>query len=184
VIAAGRDSSSRRGCALTSMLRMAPPSPRIDPRNAARFKLTEHLRIVHALRGCTPTAVVHRACPGLTPGDLKSGLQTSVQTSAGVGSRSAAGHDRQAYAIQNTFTTERTRSVVAVTSPPRLWRGGDTTFSRGHAYGLEVFVHRRLNRRLGGFLTYTLSRTTRTLPYAKISERLRPDARGQRRACL
>jgi hypothetical protein len=38
-----------------------------------------------------------------------------------------------------------------------------TARARGQAYGFELFVHRRLNKRLGGFLTYTLSRSTRTL---------------------
>lgn len=33
--------------------------------------------------------------------------------------------------------------------------------SRGEAYGLEVFLKRRLTSRIGGFLSYTLSRSTR-----------------------
>lgn len=33
--------------------------------------------------------------------------------------------------------------------------------TRGAAYGLEVFLKRRLTRRVGGFLSYTLSRSTR-----------------------
>lgn len=34
--------------------------------------------------------------------------------------------------------------------------------TRGQAYGLEVFLKRRLTRRIGGFLSYTLSRSTRS----------------------
>jgi hypothetical protein len=33
----------------------------------------------------------------------------------------------------------------------------------GSSLGFEVFVHRRLTKRLGGFLSYTLSRSTRTI---------------------
>jgi hypothetical protein len=33
----------------------------------------------------------------------------------------------------------------------------------GHAYGLELFVKRKLTSRIGGFLSYTLSRSTRSL---------------------
>ena len=33
----------------------------------------------------------------------------------------------------------------------------------GHAVGFEVFIKRNLTKRLGGFLTYTLSRSTRML---------------------
>ncbi len=34
--------------------------------------------------------------------------------------------------------------------------------TRGSAYGLELFLKRKLTRRLGGFLSYTLSRSTRS----------------------
>jgi TonB dependent receptor len=34
--------------------------------------------------------------------------------------------------------------------------------SRGHAIGLELTARRRLTRKLGGYFTYTLSRSTRT----------------------
>ncbi len=37
------------------------------------------------------------------------------------------------------------------------------TRTNGHAYGLELFVKRKLTSRLGGFLSYTLSRSTRTV---------------------
>jgi hypothetical protein len=43
-------------------------------------------------------------------------------------------------------------------------RDADSTAPRslGSAYGLEVYVRRRLTRRLGGFVSYTLSRSTRS----------------------
>jgi hypothetical protein len=37
------------------------------------------------------------------------------------------------------------------------------TRSRGSAYGLELFIKRKLTKRLGGILSYTLSRSTRTV---------------------
>jgi hypothetical protein len=36
------------------------------------------------------------------------------------------------------------------------------TRANGTAYGLELFLKRKLTRRFGGFLSYTLSRSTRT----------------------
>ena len=37
-----------------------------------------------------------------------------------------------------------------------------STRANGRAYGLELFIKRKLTSRLGGFLSYTLSRSTRT----------------------
>jgi hypothetical protein len=37
------------------------------------------------------------------------------------------------------------------------------TRSRGSAYGFELFIKRKLTKRLGGILSYTLSRSTRTV---------------------
>lgn len=142
--------------------------PAVDPRIAAKFKVTDRVRITHAY------GVVHQApsfvvpVPGLTPADLKGGLQSAVQTSAGVEVDLPEATTATLTLFQNVFYDMND----ALGSRSNLTAGGGfgTALSqraRGQAYGLEVFVRRRLNRRLGGFLTYTLSRTTRTLEYAK-----------------
>jgi outer membrane receptor for ferrienterochelin and colicin len=139
----------------------------LDPRIAAKFKITDHVRVTHAygVAHQPPSFIV--PVPGLTPGDLKSGLQTSVQTSAGVEVDLPQATTATLTLFQNAFYDMND----ALGSRSNVTTGGFgnalTQRSRGQAYGLELFVHRRLNRRLGGFLTYTLSRTTRTLPYAK-----------------
>jgi hypothetical protein len=43
------------------------------------------------------------------------------------------------------------------------------TRTRGQAYGMELMFHRDLTRRLGGFLSYTLSRSERYTPYGRIA---------------
>jgi TonB family protein len=141
--------------------------PALDPRIAAKLRISDHLRLTHAY------GVVHQPpsfvvpVPGLTPGNLKGGLQSAVQTSAGAEIDLPEATTATVTLFQNAFYDMND----ALGSRSNVTTGGFGTAitqrARGHAYGLEVFIHRRLNRRLGGFLTYTLSRTTRTLDYSK-----------------
>ena len=48
----------------------------------------------------------------------------------------------------------------------------------GSTYGLELLVERALTRRLGGWLSYTLSRAERVLDNARVSVALRPHPRA------
>jgi len=43
----------------------------------------------------------------------------------------------------------------------------------GRTYGLEVFLRRSLSERLGGFLSYTLSRSTRSVGHIAYSDVIR-----------
>jgi hypothetical protein len=141
--------------------------PAVDPRLAGKFKISKHFRIVHAygLAHQPPSFVV--PVPGLTPGDLKSGLQSAFQTSAGVEFDLPEATTATATLFHNAFYS----MTDALGNRSNTNSGGFgnslTQRARGEAYGFELFLHRRLNKRLGGFLTYTLSRTTRTLPYSK-----------------
>lgn len=141
--------------------------PALDPRIAAKFKVTDHVRITHAygVAHQPPSFVV--PVPGLTPGNLQGGLQSAVQTSAGVEFDLPQMTTATVTLFQNAFYSMN--DALGNRSNVTTGGFGDalTQRARGQAYGLEVFVHRRLNQRLGGFLTYTLSRTTRTLAYAK-----------------
>ena len=138
--------------------------PALDPRIAAKFKITDHFRIIHAygLAHQPPSFVV--PVPGLTPGDLKGGLQSTFQTSAGVEVDLPEATTATATLFHNAFyhMTDALGDRSNTTTSTGI---GNSLSQRanGSAYGFEFFLHRRLNKRLGGFLTYTLSRSTRTL---------------------
>jgi len=131
----------------------------LDPRISARFKITDTLRIVHAygLAHQPPAFVV--PVPGLTPGKLRGGLQSSWQTSAGVELDLPAKIGLTATLFHNAFF--RMSDVLGVRSAnddERLDPRAD-----GASYGLELYLHKNLSQRLGGYLSYTLSRTTRRI---------------------
>ena len=137
--------------------------PAADPRIAAKYRITDHFRIIHAygVAHQPPSFVV--PIPGLTPGDLQGGLQSSVQTSAGIEVDLPESTTGTATVFHNAFYNMND----ALGDRSNTTTGGVgnalTRRARGEAYGLEIFLHRRLNKRLGGFLTYTLSRSMRTV---------------------
>jgi hypothetical protein len=135
--------------------------PAVDPRLSARFKITDRFRIVHAygLAHQPPSFIV--PIPGLTPGNLRGGLQTSLQTSAGVEWDLAEATTATASLFYNAFF-----AMTDALGARAAGGGFDNSLdqrSRGTAVGFELFLHRRLSQRLGGFLTYTLSRSMRTV---------------------
>ncbi|MEP7120862.1 MAG: TonB family protein [Byssovorax sp.] len=129
-----------------------------DPRVALRVDLTDKIRLVHAvgLAHQPPSFIV--PLPGLALGSLRRGLQTSMQSSAGIEldlpdatTASVSLFDNVFLKMSDVFDLPAGNS--AAISEPR---------SLGSAYGLEVYVRRRMTRRLGGFVSYTLSRSTRS----------------------
>jgi len=139
--------------------------PAVDPRIAAKFKVTNHFRIIHAygLAHQPPSFVV--PIPGLTPGELKGGLQSTFQTSAGVEVDLPEATTATATLFHNAFyhMTDALGDRSNTTTSTGGFSNALSQRANGDAYGFEFFLHRRLNKRLGGFLTYTLSRSTRTL---------------------
>jgi hypothetical protein len=132
----------------------------IDPRIASRLELTDRIRVLHTfgLAHQPPSFII--PVPGLAIGSLQGGLQTSLQSSAGV-------------EIDLPDRTTATFSVfdnvfLDMSDAIGTTQGEDDTpltlrRSLGSAVGAEVYVRRKLTRRLGGFLSYTLSRSTRSL---------------------
>jgi len=134
-------------------------TPAVDPRISARFAVTNHVRIIHAygIAHQPPGFIV--PVPGLVPGGLQGGLQTSLQASAGVEADLPEAITATATAFDNVFLN---MSDVLGTSTGDLAQNIDRR-ALGSAVGLEFFIRRNLSKRLGGFLTYTLSRSTRSL---------------------
>ncbi len=130
----------------------------VDPRISARFKVSERVKLIHAygIAHQAPSFIV--PVPGLSPANLKNGLQSAWQASAGVELTLPEEITGTVSVFHNAFW-DMTDGIGA--SPGSVDQVAADNRSRGRAIGLEVFLRRRLTKRLGGFLSYTLSRSTR-----------------------
>ncbi|HYP91565.1 MAG TPA: TonB-dependent receptor, partial [Polyangiaceae bacterium] len=137
----------------------------VDPRMTAEYQLSKKLKIVHGL------ALVHQApsfvgpVPGLKP-SLAGGLQKAVQNSAGLTYELPAGFSSSLALFQSAFFN-MTDLISLLQLQNTLNRNNDDNDdisnlrSTGHAYGFELMVRRSLSRKLGGFVSYTLSHSRR-----------------------
>jgi TonB family protein len=140
----------------------------VDPRITAEYTLSKKLKVVHGL------ALVHQApsfigpVPGFKP-SLAGGLQKALQHSAGVNYELPAGFSGSLALFQSAFFN-MTDLISLLQLEQTASRndgndGNDNQFNNfrtdGHAYGLELMVRRSLSRKLGGFVSYTLSRSRR-----------------------
>lgn len=137
-------------------------TPRVapEPRISARFELNDRFALLHDF------GIAHQApsfaipVPGFS-GSAGQGLQRGVQTSAGAEWRPTDGFRAELTLFQT--------ALFAGSDPIGLFQLDNADVSvdavtarvTGHTYGAELFLQRDLTRRLGGFLSYTLSRSTR-----------------------
>lgn len=132
----------------------------VEPRVSLELDVSRDLTLKNSvgLAAQPPSFVVPVA--GFEIGGLPGGLQRSLQTSAGLSYRLPDAMKLSLTLFQNAFF-----NMTDVLSLVREDGAEDElridTRSRGHAYGLELMFHRDLTRRLGGFLSYTLSRSQR-----------------------
>jgi TonB family protein len=133
-----------------------------EPRLSARFQIDKRLALLQAL------GIAHQApsfaipVPGLQ-GAAKQGLQRAIQSSAGA-----------EIDLGNQFVGTVTlfqNVLFGGTDPLGLYQleradtriDPDTDRVMARTYGLELFLRRSLTERLGGFFSYTLSRSTRSV---------------------
>ena len=132
----------------------------IDPRISARYTLSKKLTVTHGL------ALVHQApsfvvpVPGFKP-SLQGGLQSAVQYSAGLSYVLPAGFESSLALFQNAFF-DMTDLIGLIQLQNTTSKQEKDFRSTGHAYGFELMIRRSLSRRVGGFLSYTLSRSVRS----------------------
>ncbi len=131
-----------------------------DPRISARYELSQKLSITHGL------ALVHQApsfvvpIPGFKP-SLAGGLQSAVQYSAGVNYSLPAGFESSLAVFQNAFFN-LTDIISLIQLEQTTSQNLSDIRATGHAYGAEFMLRRSLARNVGGFISYTLSRSTRS----------------------
>ncbi|HEY0468188.1 MAG TPA: energy transducer TonB [Polyangiaceae bacterium] len=132
----------------------------IDPRISARYKLSKKLTVTHGL------ALVHQApsfvvpVPGFKP-SLEGGLQSAVQYSAGLSYALPAGFESSLAVFQNAFFN-MTDLISLIQLQSTTTKDENDIRTTGHAYGFELMLRRSLSRRVGGFASYTLSRSVRS----------------------
>jgi hypothetical protein len=98
--------------------------------------------------------------PGLSPGTLKKGVQTAVQTSQGF---------EVSLPLEFTLTSTVFLNNMLDLTDSTATCGFDVGVDndcidqrvRGRTYGLELLLRRPLTKRLTGWVSYTLSRSTR-----------------------
>lgn len=132
----------------------------VSPRLAARFSVTPDVTIVHALGLADQAPAFYPGVPGVAVAGLEGGLQRSVQTSAGV-EIVLPGAYSMSYTLFNNAYFDIT-DPISLSQSLSLDQSVAARRTMGSAQGLEVLVRRPLTRRFGGFLSYTLSRSTRS----------------------
>ena len=133
----------------------------VDPRLAARFVVRKDLRVVAA------TGVASQPPSFILPGpgfarDLEGGLQRSFQSSVGIEADLPWDVSATVTGFRDAFFN-LTDALGATSLDPNNIGGNLQSRVDGDSYGLEVMLRRRLTRRLGGLISYTLSRSERVI---------------------
>lgn len=131
----------------------------VDPRVTARFRLRDKIQAVHSLGLAhqRPT-FMPAALPAFQGAGVGTELQRSLQASSGVelevpldGTLSVTGFNNILYRVTDPLGTSGELN-------PNSLRDGRAL---GSTYGLEFFLRRPITQGWGGFISYTLSRSTR-----------------------
>jgi TonB family protein len=161
----------------------------LDPRLSARATMTDHTHLLWTMGVAHQPPAFAVPIPGIQPGGLKGGLQTAVQESLGFEWALGSVTTATATVFHNGFfnfsdplgvmqsqpaTNPPQMSIPAAAGPngsggaQTMDDGGNAqtiqsleTRTNGTAYGLELFIKRKLTERFGGLISYTLSRSTR-----------------------
>jgi hypothetical protein len=134
----------------------------VEPRISATFAVRKYLRLVHAfgIAQQPPSFIV--PVPGLQITGLEDGLQRSVQSSSGVEVDLPSDVTASATLFQNAFFNV-TDQLSAINRPTGQENKIDSTMrARGRTFGAELLVRRSFSQRIGGLLSYTLSKSWRT----------------------
>ncbi len=132
----------------------------VDPRITASFIPREKFRLFHSVGIAHQTPNFVPAIPGAQVAGLSGGLQNAVHTSSGV-------EFPVPYDMSMTLTYFQ-NATFNLTDPVGLNQNLDIdensadSRATGHSYGLELHLKRAFTRKLGGVLSYTLSRSTRS----------------------
>ncbi len=149
----------------------ATAAPALDPRLAARVFADKRLMFVStlALTHQPPSFAV--PIPGGELGSLSNGLQSAVQASIGFEAKLP-----WALELKSTFFLQRyfdmTNAFVSCSGifqdTPSVNCLQDRT--QGRAFGIELMLRRSFSKRVAGWISYTLSRSTIEIPHPFLGE--------------
>jgi len=149
-----------------------------DVRLGMRVPVTKRVRLLSSMGLAHQPPAFVLPVPGLAIGNLAGGLQTAAQTSTGVEADLPLAIKASATMFLNGFfnmndtlgtaggsATSQAGNGGVGPRPPQDEQGSAVLNERalGNAIGLELYVRRKLTERLGGFVSYTLSRSTRKI---------------------
>ncbi|WP_437488998.1 TonB-dependent receptor plug domain-containing protein [Sorangium sp. So ce1014] len=133
----------------------------VDPRLATRLQATRNVALLSAFGVTHQPPSFLGAVPGLQIGGLRGGVQTGLLASAGVELRLPEG-------IKATISAFRSGFFDLSDALGNRLPGTDIGLAQraelrgtGSTHGLEIHAHRSLSKRVGGFVSYTLSRSVR-----------------------
>ncbi|MCB9607139.1 MAG: TonB-dependent receptor [Polyangiaceae bacterium] len=145
----------------------------VEPRVSARYDINQRWRLIHALGVAHQPPAFVIPLPGFQVSGLEDGLQRSLQHSAGVETDLPWDVTASVTLFQNAFfnmTDALSRRGQNNDEPGDGGSDGGSNdaeeFSEralGHSYGVEVYVRRQLTKSVGGFISYTLSRSERSI---------------------
>lgn len=137
-----------------------------EPRIAARFDVSKTVSLTHDFGIAHQPPSFAIPLPGLS-GAAATGLQRALQSSAGVETQLPAKLSAEAHVFQNAVfnSTDIFGTSNLSESDPASNPFSDRTTA--HTYGFELQLKRSLTEKFGGFLSYTLSRSMRSIPRVK-----------------
>lgn len=136
--------------------------PSVDPRLQSRLELTNDVTAVSTFAVTHQTPSFFVPVPGLQLGRLGQGLQTGVQTSQGVEVSLPLAITFTPTAFHHTYLgLNDFLATCGEVSDEQDDQCIDRRV-RGRTIGFELLLKRALTQKLTGWISYTLSRTTRT----------------------
>jgi TonB family protein len=136
----------------------------VEPRLACRLALTDRIRLVEAYGLAHQPPALPVPVPALAIAHLAGGLQSTIQTSGGVEVDLPFATTASATLFHNAFFNMSDALGASNTKQPQddVFLGRTRTSTDGSAYGVELSARRSLSQRVGGLISYTLSRSERT----------------------
>jgi len=135
----------------------------LEPRVAVRYDLNDTVSITHDFGIAHQPPSFALPIPGLS-GAASRGLQRAFQSSAGVESKMPLGMLGSVTLFQNVVLNSTDLFGVANLRDGTREERGFIDRTTAHSYGAEFYLRRPLTDEVGGFLSYTLSRSTRSVP--------------------